>query len=283
MSTVRSSMRRYWMSTSPSDLAASGSRGLRSRLGAVLLNAERLTQVASIVAGLLIWELVATQYSAFILPPPSAVLRRLFDPAFDLKLLKALYGALQHMLAGFGLAVAVAVPLGILMGRHPRINAMLDPLVSALYAIPSVAFVPFLVIWFGLFFESRVALVFIMAFPDMLIVITAGARDIKRNLFAVGRSFGASPLQIALKVTLPAMLPFLMTAFRVGIARAINGMITAELFLAAVNLGAMMKDSARTFDSAGVLTVVVVVCLLGLTAQALIAALEARLLHWHHR
>lgn len=248
-----------------------------------LLDANRLTQVASILGGLLIWELVATQYSAFILPPPSAVLKRLFDPAFDAKLLPALWGALQHFAVGFGLAIAVAVPLGIAMGRSPRLNAMLDPVVSALYAIPAVAFVPFLVIWFGLFFEARVALVFIMAFPDMLVVIVAGARDVKRGLFSVARSFGATPLQVATKVAFPAMLPFFMTALRVGSARAINGMITAELFLAAVNLGALMKNSARVFDTAGLLAVVVVVCLLGLAAQSLIAAAERRFLHWHHR
>jgi ABC-type nitrate/sulfonate/bicarbonate transport system permease component len=273
------------MSTSPSEtgVRAAARPSVGSRLGGAFVNAQRLTQVASVVVGLLAWELVATQYSAFILPPPSAVLRRLFDTGFDMKLLRALFGALQHLMAGFALAVAVAVPLGILMGRRPRVNAMLDPIVNAVYAIPAVAFVPFLIIWFGLFFESRVALVFIMACPDMLVVIATGARDIKRNLFVVGRSFGASALQVALKVTLPAMLPFLMTAFRVGIARAINGMITAELFLVAVNLGEMMKSSARTFDSAGLLTVVVVVCLLGLAAQSLIAALERRFLHWHHR
>ena len=272
------------MSTSPSEVLATGAgrEGAGARLGR-LLGADRLTQAASVLAGLIIWELVATQYSAFILPPPSAVLKRLFDPAYDAKLLGAMYQALKHMFAGFGLAVAIAVPLGILMGRLPRVNAMLDPIVSALYAIPAVAFVPFLIIWFGLFFESRMALVFIMAFPDMLVVIVAGARDVKPSLFAVGRSFGASPLQVATKVALPAMLPFLMTAFRVGIARAINGMITAELFLAAVNLGAMMKNSSRVFDSTGLLAVVVAVALLGLLAQAIIAALERRFLHWHHR
>src|SRR3546814_9362242 len=80
----------------------------------------------------------------------------------------ALGASLQHMFVGFGLALAIAIPLGILMGRIPRLEALLDPVVNALYAIPSVAFVPFLIIWFGLFYESRVALVFIMSFPDLL-------------------------------------------------------------------------------------------------------------------
>src|SRR3546814_16050254 len=82
---------------------------------------------------------------------------------------------------------------------------------------------------------------------------------------------------------LPAMLPFITTALRVGVARSINGMITAELFLAAVNLGELMKAGARTFDTASVMAVVVVVCLVGLFAQSIIATFEARFLHCHHR
>jgi NitT/TauT family transport system permease protein len=81
-------------------------------------------------------------------------------------------------------------------------------------------------------------------------------------------------------VMLPAMMPFLLTAARIGLARAINGMITAELFFAAVNLGAMMKTASRTFDSAGLLTVIVLVALVGLLGQYLIALLESRVLHW---
>jgi len=245
--------------------------------------APRLVQGVSVLAGLLIWQVVSTQYSHFILPPPSSVLMRLADLGFDLKLLTALGGSLQHLAVGFALAFGIALPLGILMGRNPRLNAAVDPIISALYAIPSVAFVPFLVIWFGLFFESRVALVFIMAFPDILVVIVAGARDIRRNLVDVGRSFGASQAQIGFKIVVPAMLPFITTGLRVGSARAINGMITAELFLAAANLGEMMKMSARTYDAAGVLTIIIVIALLGLLAQTAIAAFENRYLQWHHR
>ncbi len=284
MSMAPSSTRLCSMSTSRSSVLA-GAPLRRARAGFVarIASAPRTVQLASVFGGLLIWQLAASQYSHFILPPPSAVLLRMMDIGFDLRLLQALSGSLQHMLVGFGLAFGIALPLGMLMGRMPRLYAMLDPIVSALYAIPSVAFVPFLVIWFGLFYESRVALVFIMAFPDILVVIAAGARDIRRNLIDVGRSFGASRMQIASKVLFMAMLPFVTTGLRVGSARAINGMITAELFLAAVNLGEMMKMSARMFDTAGVLAVVVVIALLGLLAQSAIAAFEAKFLHWHHR
>lgn len=273
------------MSISPSSPAIVVAAPERPSLGLVrrFVAAPRLVQGVSVLAGLLIWQLVSTQYSHFILPPPSSVLMRLMDLGFDLKLLTALLGSLQHLAVGFALAFGIALPLGILMGRNPRLNAAVDPIISALYAIPSVAFVPFLVIWFGLFFESRVALVFIMAFPDILVVIVAGARDIRRNLIDVGRSFGAGQAQIGFKIVVPAMLPFITTGMRVGSARAINGMITAELFLAAANLGEMMKMSARTYDAAGVLTIIIVIALLGLLAQTAIAAFETRFLHWHHR
>jgi NitT/TauT family transport system permease protein len=228
----------------------------------------------------MIWEMVAGRLSTFVLPPPSTVLLRFFDLAFAAQLLGALGHALQHMLLGFGLALLVAIPLGVLMGRIPWLNAMLDPVVSAIFAIPTIAFVPFFIIWFGLFFPSRVALVFAMAVIDMLIVVVAGARDLRPEMLNAGRSFGATRFQLATKVMLPAMMPFLLTAARIGLARAINGMITAELFFAAVNLGAMMKTASRTFDSAGLLTVIVLVALVGLLGQYLIALLESRVLHW---
>ncbi len=244
---------------------------------------DRALQAASLLVGLALWEAIASQLSTFVLPPPSNVLAKFFDLAFTTQLLAALGNALQHMALGFGLALLVAIPLGILMGRIPWVNAMLDPVVTVLYAIPTIAFVPFFIIWFGLFFPSRVALVFAMAVIDMLIVVVAGARDLRPEMLSAGRSFGATRFQLATKVMLPAMMPFLLTAGRIGLARAINGMITAELFFAAVNLGALMKTSSRTFDSAGLLTVIVLIALVGLLGQYLIGLLESRLLHWKLR
>jgi NitT/TauT family transport system permease protein len=155
--------------------------------------------------------------------------------------------------------------------------------VNALYAIPTVAFVPFLIIWFGLFFPGRTALVFLMCVFDMLVAVSAGARNVDPALINVGRSFGASRWQVFGKVLLPASLPFVFTALRIGLVRAVNAMITAELFFAAVNLGAYMQKAQNRFDSAGLLAVLTILCLLGLAVQEGIKALEARLLPWHVR
>jgi ABC-type nitrate/sulfonate/bicarbonate transport system permease component len=199
------------------------------------------------------------------------------------ELTTALVGSLSALILGYILAVTTGLPFGFLIGRSKWASEMVEPVMNAIYAIPPVAFVPFIIIWFGLFFEARVALVFLMAIFEILVAIAAGARDVDPTLIAVGHSFGATRLGIVRKVILPASLPFIFTALRIGLVRAINGMITAELFFAAVNLGKVMKDAASRFDTAGILAVVLLLCLLGLAAQEGLKALENRILPWHVR
>jgi ABC-type nitrate/sulfonate/bicarbonate transport system permease component len=242
-----------------------------------------LISCLSVVVGLCIWQLIAMQVSGLILPSVSAVALRVIQPGFAASLLWALIRALGALVVGFAISLAVAIPLGIAMGRSRTLARMFEPVITGLYAIPPVAFVPFLVIWFGLFFEARVALIVLMTLFDMLLVITAGARDVRTGLVDVGRSFGASNLARLRLIVFPALSPFLFAALRVGFARAVNGMITAELFFAAVNLGGLMKDAADDFDTAGALLVVLVVCVLGLWGQSLLNLLEKRMLHWHVR
>jgi ABC-type nitrate/sulfonate/bicarbonate transport system permease component len=267
-------------------VAAGDARVAAERPAAVagkLLAHNRVASALSIVVGLTIWQIAAGQVSDFILPSPLAVLERFADPAWLTRLLRALSDSLIQLGLGFALSLGTAVPLGIVIGRSTTLTRMFEPVINALYAIPPVAFVPFLIIWFGLFLEARVALVFLMSFFDILVVVIAGARDVRRPLIDVGQSFGASHAQRLRLIVLPALLPFFFAALRVGSARAINGMITAELFFAAVNLGALMKRASQNFDSAAVLSVVVLICLLGLIAQSLINMLESRVLHWHVR
>jgi ABC-type nitrate/sulfonate/bicarbonate transport system permease component len=191
--------------------------------------------------------------------------------------------SLGALALGFLLAVAIALPLGLAIGRSPRLAAALDPVMTAIYAVPPVAMVPFLLIWFGLFFEARVALIFIMSFFEILVTVAAGGRNVDRALLDVGRSFGAGRRELFAYVVFPAALPFIFAGLRIGLVRGINGMITAELFFAAVNLGEIMKSAAQRFDTAGLLAIIVLLCLLGLLAQECIKHLEGRVLPWHVR
>ena len=144
----------------------------------------------SIVVGLVIWEVVARQLPRIIIAPPSVVGVNLFQGFASGELALAFAGSLAHLCIGFAIAVCVGVPLGFLVGRNRTAFYLLDPTISGIYAVPPIAFVPFMIIWFGLFFEARVALVFLMSFIEIhtagLYVSTATLLALMLTLMAVG-------------------------------------------------------------------------------------------------
>ena len=204
-----------------------------------------LISLVSVVAVIALWQWGAGHVSGFLLPPPAEVLGRFLDPKWLSRLMGALGQSLVQLALGFGLTHCCRPAR--YRGR-PLADFEANGRTCGQRALchPAGRLVPFLVIWFGLFLEARVMLVFIMSFFDVLVIIIAGARDVRKGLVDVGRSFGAPHTTNLRLIVLPALLPFFFAALRVGSARAINGMITAELFLAAVNLGAIMKRATRT-------------------------------------
>ncbi|WP_420394149.1 ABC transporter permease [Acuticoccus sp.] len=243
----------------------------------------RLIYPLSFVLGLLVWEVVASLLPRVVFAAPSRVFWAMVDGFASGAIPLGFLNSLQHMVAGLALAIAVAMPLGFLLGRNRTAATMFDPVVNAFFAIPSVAFVPFIMIWFGLFYEARVALVFFMCVFDVLITVSAGARNIDPAVLNVARSFQVTGLARLRKVLLPASLPFVFTALRIGVVRAVNAMITAELFFAAVNLGAIMQTASSRFDAPTMLGVVFLVSLFGLALQEVVKRAEVRLLPWSVR
>ena len=237
----------------------------------------------SIFIGLALWEAVGQSLSDALLAPPSEVLVRFLSMLADGTLPSAFASSVQHMAIGFGLAVGVAIPFGIALGRSPSVATACEPVINAIYAIPPVAFVPFLIVWFGLYFEGRVALVFMMCFFEILINVQQGVRNVDRGLLEAAASFDVRGVQLYRKVVIPAALPFILTGLRVGIGRAVNAMITAELFFAAVNIGKLLKSSGNAFDTASMFGIILSVSIFGLLCQEAVRLAERRLLPWYQR
>lgn len=257
--------------------------GLRPVLARLTMPGSPWLYAASILLGLLAWQVFAARLPGVVFAGPIAVIGHLVSATASGALPALFLASLQHAALGLALALAVGVPVGLLMGRSRTAFHMLNPIVTALFSIPSVAFVPFLIIWFGIFLEARIALVFVMAVFDVIVTVAAGARNIEPRILEAARSFGAGRRTMLTSVLLPASLPFLFTALRIGTIRAVNAMITAELFFATVNLGAYMERASSRFDSAAMLSVVLLLALFGLALQEGIQRAEARLLPWHVR
>jgi ABC-type nitrate/sulfonate/bicarbonate transport system permease component len=182
--------------------------------------------------------------------------------------------------AGFGLAVLIGVPVGILMGRSELINATAEPFVAALYASPQVAFLPLLIIWLGIGFTSKVALVFIGSVIIMIINTETGVAQVDPRLVETARSFTASERQVLTKIVLPAALPIILAGMRLAIGRALVMVVVAEIYASNRGLGYLIFQAGGMYDTAQVFVGVGILAAAGVTLTALLRALEHWLAPW---
>lgn len=245
------------------------------------LDTGRILNVISIIVGLGIWELLGRSLQRTLLAPPSEVAVTWFEMIVDGTLPTALAASLQHMMLGYVLAVFTAIPLGFLIGRSDIVRWALNPYIDAIYATPTVAYIPLIIVWFGLGFKARVFMVFIMCFFEMLIDTEQGISSISEEYLDVGRSFDLSWWQQQRNVLLPASLPYVFTGLRIGVGRAVRGMIVAELFLAVVNLGALLEGSGASFDTSTQLAIIATISVLGVVCQNGVKYAERLAIPWH--
>lgn len=230
------------------------------------------------LAGL--WEILGRTGNARLLPPFSKVMTALYDLIASGEIFKALAISLQALVLGFLISLAVGIPLGLLMGRYRRLDAFLDIYMTALLTVPMISFIPFLVIAFGLGLHSRVWIVFLFAFVIIAINTAAGVRNVDPTLTEMAKSFGAKESELFAKVILPAALPMIMAGVRLGMGRAVLGMVTSEMILAVVGFGAMLMTFGASFNSPALFATILTIVLLAVALLALIQFLDRKLTPW---
>ncbi len=227
-----------------------------------------------------IWEIAGRSGNAHLLPPLSKVITAWIALLVSGELFRALAISFQALAWGFLLSVLLGVPLGLLMGRYRRLDSFLELYMTALLAVPMISFIPFLVIAFGLGLQSRVWIVFLFAFVIIAINTAAGVRNVDPTLTEMARSFGARESELFVKVILPAALPMIMAGIRLGMGRAVLGMVTGEMILAAVGFGAMLMTFSASFNSSALFATLLTIVLLAVALLALIQYLDRRLTPW---
>jgi NitT/TauT family transport system permease protein len=181
---------------------------------------------------------------------------------------------------GLGLAILVGLPLGVLIGRSPTLNAMFDPFITAFNATPRLVFLPLVMLWFGLGLWSKVVIVFIGALFPILINTYEGVRNADRTLVNVVRSFGAGEWDIARLVVVPNAMPYIVAGLRLAIGRAVLGVVVAEFFGSESGLGVMMVQAAGRYQVDVVFSGLIVFAALSLAMTAMLQVLENRLSRW---
>jgi NitT/TauT family transport system permease protein len=216
-------------------------------------------RIASFSLFALAWELFARRVHSLLMPSFTETLAALTKLVFTRQLWAALWVSNQAMLLGFCLAAIVGIWVGLLMGRWPVAEKILDPYISILLVTPMSAVIPVVIMVAGLGIVSRVIVVFSFAVATIIVNTRAGLKTLDPSWIEMTHSFGASERQLWLRVLLRGARPAILLGLRLGLIRAVSGMITMELLLLAAGVGRMILDFQSGFEAAGTYAMVIVV------------------------
>ncbi len=217
--------------------------------------------------------------SAHLLPPPTEVFNTILS--FGSQALAGhILASTARVAAGFAVGASLGIVAGALVGLSRRGEAVLDPGLQALRAIPSLAWVPLLLLWLGIDESSKVVLISIGAFFPVYMGVSSGFRDVDRKLVEVARLYGMHGVTLVRRVLLPAAAPAVLTGLRNGLSLAWMFMVAAELIAASNGLGYLLTDGRETGRADIVLAAIFLLALLGKTSDIGMRAIERRLLAW---
>jgi NitT/TauT family transport system permease protein len=166
------------------------------------------------------------------------------------------------------------------MGRFRAIEHFLDLYINALMSAPATAFVPVLIMWFGLGVQSRIAVVFLFAVFVVVINTMTGVKQVDNVLVEMARSFGAKEREVFFKIMLPAAMPAIMAGVRLGMGRAVKGMITAEMLLTLTGMGAMIMQYGSAFATDALFAVILTILIVAMITMKLVQMIDQRLTGW---
>jgi ABC-type nitrate/sulfonate/bicarbonate transport system permease component len=239
-----------------------------------------IVTVAALALLLAFWEYFGRDINPIFGSYPSAIFTAFVELVRNGKLGVALLQSIQPFMVGYGVAIVIGVPLGLVIGRFWVAEAALGILVTGGYAMPLVALVPLLVLWFGLGFEVKCAVIFLMSIFPICINTWLGVKSVPKTLIDVGKSLVASDAVILRRIVLPATLPYIMAGIRLAVGRAVVGMVIAEFFTTINGLGAIIITSANNFDTAAMFVPIIVLMVLAVGLNSLIGWFERIVAPW---
>lgn len=265
-----------------------GSTGARKTpsgraVGMALLARPWASTSVGLVVFLAAWQVASLFYPPFLLPGPLRTVVELWELFARDNLLSVFLTSIQAMLLGLGIAIPAGIVLGFLTGAYPMLERAVGGFLDALYVTPTIMLIPLFIIWFGIGTEARIAYILVVSYFPIVVNTFAGVRATRGEFTETARAFQAGSWAMFRHVYLPGSLPFIMAGIRLAVGRAIVAMITAEMFLAIVGLGAMVVDFGNRLATGKVLAVAVFVSLFGIAATEFVKRIEQRIAPWSFR
>ena len=245
-----------------------------------------LIVAGSVVFWIVAWWLVAAfeVVPPLFLPSPVAVANRFvttFQGGFaDATLLQHAGASLGRVLAALAFALLVAVPIGFAMGLSPVLRGVLDPVIEAYRPIPPLAYLPLVVIWFGIGEGAKVLLIFLAIIPAIALSTASGVRGVPTERINAARTLGANRLQVLRDVILPNALPEILVGARIGLSVGWSTLVAAELVAATRGLGFMIQTASSFLVTDVVIVGIVSIAAIAFAMEYAMRRLERRLTPW---
>ena len=232
-----------------------------------------------------IWYAIA--YSGFVnpalIPTPHAVAAQFWQQLVYARLPRDILMSTQRVLLGVILGTTVAVPVGFALGWYPRVRTFIDPLINFFRALPPIALIPLVVVYFGLGELAKVVILFYASFFAGVIVMYEGIAQISPIYIRVARTLGATDAEIFRKVILPLAVPHVLTALRVALGVAWATLVASELIAAQQGLGALIQNASSFFQLDIIYVGIICIGLIALVMDVLLRMVARRLVSWQER
>jgi len=242
---------------------------------------RKLTPLVGIIAFLLAWQFVVFAWNMppYLLPSPVAVAQTFVSELPDL--LRHGWVTIYEMLAGYALAVGVAIPLAIAITSSARFNEFVMPTMLFFQIVPKVAIAPLFLVWFGVGATPKILVAFLISFFPIVIDAAVGLRSMSTEMTDLARSMGSTRLQVFTRFRLPTSLPYLFSGLKVAATLAIAGTVVGEFVGADKGLGYLLLVTNSNMQTSLMFATIVALTIIGLVFYYMVELLEGLLIPWH--
>jgi ABC-type nitrate/sulfonate/bicarbonate transport system permease component len=236
----------------------------------------------SVAVLVVLWEVLSTRTTPLTLPGPVPVFASLVRLLFSWEFWNSLLVSVQSMVIGYAISVVVGLVVGVAFGLIPRgLGGIADAYLYIGLAVPIAGLIPVIVMGLGVGLAARVMVVVLFAVFQVAINVVTGVREADRSLVEMAHSFGASRTTVFRRIILPDAVPSIMAGMRLGLGRAIVGMVTSELILLSVGVGKMVVKFSSSFQTANLIAYLLLIVAFGVVMMALVQKVERRFTRWY--
>jgi NitT/TauT family transport system permease protein len=245
-----------------------------------LMRVPGVPSIVSLVGLFALWHVAAIILDYSYLPPPIEVLKTLPALLAEPETAGHILDSLKRMAGGFALGVAFAVPLGLIMGRSPRVARFFKPLLTVIYPVPKSALMPIIMLWFGIGDFSKILVIFLGVSLPLIYHSYAGALAVDEKLVWSAQAMGMGRARRLFAVVLPSALPEVMLGCRVGIVMALIVMVSSEMIARQSGIGNLLFNAADMAQYDTVYAVILIIAVIGFVADAMFEVVRRRLTFW---